>query len=298
LRGFQSLWSLPIDLNAAKALGEPHKLIGDAINRVSPSLSTDGRRLAYVSRELEGFSLRSRDMSSGAEKVLMRQADEMRARISPDGATVAYNPTVNDDTETAIYLAPSSGGESRKFCNTCGLIYDWTLDGKSIIFRSGNPMKFSVVDVATGQQRLVLAHPKYHIHAVVFSPDGRWFAFHYAPDPGNPRAIYLVPMRDGQVAGESEWIAVIDRPGIQTRPWWSPDGNVIYFLSTAGGKMEIWAQRLQPATKHPLGEPFRIYSPPGERYSINTGTWFGPGIGPQNLVFPINESTGNIWLAE
>jgi Tol biopolymer transport system component len=298
LRGSQNLWSLPIDLNAVKALGEPHKLIGDAINRVSPSLSADGRRLAYVSRELEGFSLRSRDMSSGAEKVLMRQADEMRARISPDGATVAYNTTVNDDTETAIYLAPSSGGESRKFCNTCGLIYDWTLDGKSIIFRSGNPMKFSLVDVSTGQQRLVLAHPKYHIHAVVFSPDGRWFAFHYAPDPGNPRAIYLVPMRDGQAASESEWIAVMDRPGIQTRPWWSPDGNVIYFLSTAGGKMEIWAQRLQPATKHPLGEPFRIYSPPGERYSINTGTWFGPGIGPQNLVFPINESTGNIWLAE
>ena len=35
--------------------------------------------------------------------------------------------------------------------------------------------------------------------------------------------------------------------------------------------MEIWTHRLQPLTKRPFGEPVRLYSPPGERFAINTG---------------------------
>jgi eukaryotic-like serine/threonine-protein kinase len=298
VRGSENLWTLPIDLNAARPSGEPRKLIADAVNRNSPSLSGDGARISYVSRGLEGYSVRTRDMATGAEKVLLQQSAEPRARISPDGNLVAYNPTSINDKETSIYLVPASGGESRKLCDTCGLIYDWSQDGKKILFRSGNPIQFSMVDVDNGQHRVILAHPKYHIHGVEFSPDGQWLAFHFAPAPETPRAIYLAPVRDGQAAGESEWIAIMDRPGSQTRPWWSPDGNILYFLSTAGGKMEVWAQRLRPATRRPVGEPFRIYSPPGERYFIRTGTWFGPGIGPRFLVFPVSETTGNLWIAE
>jgi Tol biopolymer transport system component len=203
-----------------------------------------------------------------------------------------------NEAEAAIFLVPASGGESRQICGNCGLVYEWTADGKKLLFRSGNPIRFSTVDIASGQQQTVLAHSKYHIHGVSYSPDGRWMAFHFAPSPQVPNAIYLAPARDGKAAGESEWIAAINRPGTHTRPWWSPDGNVLYFLSTVGGTTEMWAQRLQTATKHPIGEPVRIYSPPRERHSIRTGAWFGPAIGPHNLVFPVGESFGNIWIAE
>ena len=293
-----NLWDLSINLNAAGAVGEARKLIADAVGRESPSLSANGTRLVYIARNLDSFSLRVRNIPTGSEKTLLEQTTNLRAKISPDGSTVAYNPKDNDETENTVLLLSTAGGESRKLCVTCGMIYDWTPDGRRIVFRSGNPMKFSSVDAASGQQQVVLADPHYPIHAVVFSPDQRWIAMHYAPDPGAPRAIYLSPVHDGHVADKREWIPVMDRPGRQTRPWWSPDGNVLYFLSTSGGKQEIWAQRLQPETKHPAGEPFRIYGPPGERYSISTGTWFGPGIGPKNLIFPMREETGNIWIAE
>jgi hypothetical protein len=69
-------------------------------------------------------------------------------------------------------------------------------------------------------------------------------------------------------------------------------------LSTSGGKTEVWVQRLQPASRRPVGEPSIIYSPSGERYSIRTGAWFGPAIGPHSLVFPVIEASGNIWMAE
>jgi Tol biopolymer transport system component len=298
LRGAENLWSLPIDLNAAKPAGEARKLISDAISRTSPSLSADGAKLAYVSPGLENYSVRTRDMGTANERILVQLPQEPRARISPDGNMVAYNPVTYGDIQVPIFLVPAAGGESRKLCETCGLIYDWTPDGKKIVFRSGSPIKFSMVDVASGQQQVVLAHEKYDIHGVEYSPDGHWLAFHFAPNPQIPRAIYLVPVRDGKASGEGEWIAVMDRPGVHTRPWWSQDGNVIYFQSTVSGKPEVWAQRLQPTTKRPLGQPFRIYSPSGERYSIRTGTQFGPAIGPHGLVFPVNEAFGNIWIAE
>lgn len=293
-----NLWNVAIDPNGSKLLGEPRKLVADAVDRESPSLSADGGKLVYVAHKLDSYSLRIRELATGAEKTLLQQTNALRARISPDGSSVAYNPTANSEKENTVYLVSTSGGESRKLCDTCGLLYDWTPDGKEISFRSGKPMKFSLLNVATGQQRVVLADPVYDIHAVMYSPDQRWMAMHYAPNPGSPRAIYISPVRDSHAAAKTEWIPVMDRPGRQTRPWWSPDGNVLYLLSTSGGKHEIWAQRLQPLTKRPVGDPFRVYSPPGERYSINTGTWFGPGIGPRNLIFPIREETGNIWIAE
>jgi Tol biopolymer transport system component len=297
-RDTETLWSLPIDLNAPKRLGDARKLISDAVPRNSPSLSADGTKLVYVSRGLDSYSIRTRDMRTGTDKALLNLPQQPRAKISPDGNTVAYNPAGLDDSETVIFLVSAPGEDARKLCDTCGLIYNWTRDGKQILFRSGSPIKFSAVDVASGEQHVLLAHPKYNIHGVVHSPDSRWLAVQFAPAPQSPRAIYIVPVRDGKAASESEWIAVLDRPGIHRRPWWSPDGNTMYLVSTAGGREEIWAQRLQPATKRPLGEPFRVYGPPGERYSIYSGPEFGPAIGPRELIFPMSESFGNIWLAE
>ena len=84
-----SLWTLPLDLNTARTLGEPSRLIPDALLRNTPSLSDDGSRLVYVYRWLEGFGVRLREMKSGAETTLVQGTRPMRARISPDGSTIS-----------------------------------------------------------------------------------------------------------------------------------------------------------------------------------------------------------------
>ncbi len=289
------LWSLSIDLNAAKVLAEPVKLIHDAIDRTAPSLSADGARLGYVFRGLDGYGIRVRDTRTAAETILLQSPGNLRARLSPDGSTVAYNPT-NNEKESVISLVSSSGGDSRKLCDTCGLVYDWSPDGTKLVYRSGNPIRFSTIEVATGRRTEILAHPKHSILAAMYSPDGLWIALHYAPNDG-PRGIFVTSVRDGRAAPENEWIPLMNRPGSHTRPWWSPDGGVLYFLSTAEGDTNIWAQRLDRATKRPLGDPFVIYRPSGERRT-QTGPFFGPALGPNQIVFPLFESRGNIWLAE
>ena len=38
----------------------------------------------------------------------------------------------------------------------------------------------------------------------------------------------------------------------------SADGNKVFFTSTRDGYLCVWAQRLDPESKHPLGVPFAV----------------------------------------
>ena len=291
------LWSLPLDANAGKALGEPVKLFHDTVGKMGPTLSADGSRLSYVFQELDGWGARVRDMKTGAETTLVRSPTAFRVRLSPDGATIAYNPSISEK-ETVIYLVSSSGGDSRKFCDTCGLNYDWSPDSKKIIYRTGNPMRFFTIDVASGQQTVIVADPKHQVHGVRYSPDGRWIAMQYGPGVDAPRALFVMPAHDGKAPPQTEWIPIMDRPGLHVRPWWSPDGNRLYFASTAEGPEGVWTQRLNPITKRPIGEPALVYRPEADRLQLGRMMFFGPGEGRDRLIFPMDESFGNIWMAE
>jgi serine/threonine protein kinase len=99
LQASTGLWSLPMDTNAGKALGEPVKLFGDTTGRMAPTLSADGSRLSYVFQELDGWGARVRDVKTGAETTLVRSPVAFRARLSPDGETLAYNPSVAYEKE-------------------------------------------------------------------------------------------------------------------------------------------------------------------------------------------------------
>jgi WD40-like Beta Propeller Repeat len=68
--------------------------------------------------------------------------------------------------------------------------------------------------------------------------------------------ILIAPVGNGSPAGRAEWIAVTDGKHGDDKPQFSADGNTVYFTSTRDEYLCIWAQRLDPITKHPLGSPF------------------------------------------
>ena len=104
------------------------------------------------------------------------------------------------------------------------------------------------------------------------------------------------PIRHGQPGGESEWIRVTTNQ-TDSRHWWSPDGNVVYMLSYRDNFRCIWAQRLDPKTKKPIGPPVDILHFHGrQRQTPNSG--FGYAMTADRLYLPIAETKSNIWLAE
>ena len=138
---------------------------------------------------------------------------------------------------------------------------------------------------------MILSHPKLPIHGAEISPDMKWLAFH-TPD-GDESPVFITPMRDGQGAPEQHWIRIADK-GNNRRPWWSPDGRILYFRSERDGFPCLWAQRLDPATKHPKGEPFPVTHIHNRRLS---GT-FGPAVLPDQYVVALMDTTTNITLTD
>ncbi|MCP5112313.1 MAG: hypothetical protein GY953_15925, partial [bacterium] len=82
---------------------------------------------------------------------------------------------------------------------------------------------------------------------------------------------------------------------------WSPDGNLLYFLSDRDGWNCIWSQRLEPATKEPTGEAFPVYHAHGARHPLGNRLELGHiglSVARDKLVFAMDEVRGNIWMME
>ena len=240
--------------------------------------------------------MRVRDNLSGKESVLVTQ--NARPKVSPDGSKVAYS--IFESPGSAIYLMDSTGGQARKLADlhSGGQIYGWTADGNSLVYYRTAPIRFYLFDLRTGKEQEMTSHPTLDIHGAEPSPDLKWVAFHLPAVQNSP--VKIAPLRDGHAAGESEWITVAAYPGRNSRPWWSPDGNLLYFLSMKDSYPDIWAQRLHPVTKHPLGEAFAVYHFHETRRAPNFlgAASFGPAVGKNQITFSLLEQSANIWIAE
>jgi eukaryotic-like serine/threonine-protein kinase len=94
---------------------------------------------------------------------------------------------------------------------------------------------------------------------------------------------------------------VTDGRGMERYADWSPDGNMLYFLSERDGFRCIRAQRLDPKSKHPVGMPLDIYHFHHARLSLMTivdPVWISLHVAVDKAVFAIQEVTGNIWTTE
>jgi Tol biopolymer transport system component len=132
-----------------------------------------------------------------------------------------------------------------------------------------------------------------------FSPDGQWLAFGAGIETsaGPDSRLYLVNLRNGSPAPEASWIPVGDEHGWSDKPRWSPDGNTIYYISHRDGFRCVWAQRLQPATKQPVGDPVAIYHFHNRRLSpMNVGLGLlEMDVARDKIVLNLGELTGNVW---
>jgi hypothetical protein len=147
--------------------------------------------------------------------------------------------------------------------------------------------------VNSGQSAELLSHPKYAIHDARLSPNQRWIVFH---TPVRNSILRIAPVRNGRAADEGEWITVADRGVDNSRAWWSPDGNLLYFFSTLDGFWCIYGQRLAPATKKIVGEPFEVYHSDG-RLRPRPSAFSGPA-NPSRLILSVAERSSNVWLPQ
>ena len=149
----------------------------------------------------------------------------------------------------------------------------------------------------------MLQHPQYSLHVPRFSPDDRWIAFsaEESATSGGADVLFIAPFRGTAEIPFAEWQVVsYSSDSLSAAAGWSPDGNLLYFMSERDGSRCLWAQRLD-AAKRPQGRPFEVqpFHYPQVR---SMGLWqpgaAGTSMGKGSIVFSKVEASGNIWMAE
>jgi Tol biopolymer transport system component len=283
------IWSLPLDPNRGRVTGEVKRLTQDTTADFQPALSPDGNRMAWVSARSGSQEIWIRDLRTGEESALTAsRTDKWEPRFSPDGSRLSFSSY--QDKKWTVYISPATGGTPEKVCEDCGGATGcWSSDGKRII---GNRLEGQtwMVDLTARRKSDLLSTRQWAAPGGV-SPDNRWFAF-YISDRLN-----VAPFSGQFPIEQSAWIPVMDDP--REDFIWSPDGNLLYTVSGRDRFTCIWAQRVDAATKRPVGEPFAIFHSHNARTSLSDEVGrIKLVIGRDKILFNMAERTGNIWMAE
>jgi hypothetical protein len=199
-------------------------------------------------------------------------------------------------------MVNSAGGVPEKVCDDCGLTpAAWSSDGSKLLYDWGVPQYVGLFDLVARKNSELLRVSGHAVTQASFSPDDRWICFLAGVGP-EQNQVYIIPFRKSVAAPpRAEWIAVTDGAAFAGLPRWSPDGNMVYFVSERDGFRCLWVQRLNPQNKRPVGPPLAVYHFHDARRSLtNVGSigFTGLGIGHDKIVFNLGELTGSIWMGQ
>jgi Tol biopolymer transport system component len=282
------IWSLPLEANEGRVVGDVKRLTQDTIADFHPALSPDGNKMAWISARTGSQEIWIRDVRTGEEFALTAsRTDKYEPRFSPDGSRVSFSSY--EDKKWTIYTIAAAGGTPEKVCEDGGEANAWSPDGKRII---GNRLEGQswILDL-TSRRKSDLLSTRQWTAPISFSPDNRWLSFVASGQ------IAVAPYRDERSIEETAWIPIIDDAGYG---WvWSRDGNLLYNISGRDGFSCIWGQRVDAATKRPVGALFPVFHAHNARISLsNQATGSTLAVGGDKMLFNMTEHLGNIWLAE
>jgi eukaryotic-like serine/threonine-protein kinase len=289
------LWSMPLDANRGKVTGPLKRLTQDAADDYDPTLSDDGATLVFRSRRSDRFGVVLKRLGPGAETVLTRSPEDHYPAISPDGTKVAYS--FRQRGKIPIFVVSASGGTPDQVCDDCGEVESWSPGGDQILYlTASDPSGVGLVTVGGSRSDGWLRHPGYGIYNPRLSSSG-WIAFNGRRNRFAPAHVFVARVRESVPAPEKEWI-VVSQDG--EAPSWSPDTNSLYFWSDRDGSPCLWVQRLDPATKRPIGAPLGIQHFHSKGLSWKNLYLGAPDIAVarDRIVFNLGEHTGNIWMTQ
>jgi dipeptidyl aminopeptidase/acylaminoacyl peptidase len=206
----------------------------------------------------------------------LRGVSSNEAAWSPDGRWIAFlsdrRGALKDSPEgkRQLYVMPAEGGEAQQITKMEEGVnsFEWSPDSKSMAIAAQGPETKAMKDrkesfgdykVIHGDHQMVhlwivaapqadeagriakLEEPKlltknedFSVEGFSFSPDGGRIAFSAQRDPdlisGFTSDIYTVAVADGAVK------KIVDTPGPDQNPKWSPDGKQIAYETSGGSK--------------------------------------------------------------
>ncbi|MEP6767279.1 MAG: S9 family peptidase [Acidobacteriota bacterium] len=248
----------------------------------TPSLDRNAHEASIYVVEARGRSARR---VAEETRVFTAALPAPKLRWSPDGGRLSFLGMAAEKPPAQVFAVSAAGGEPARALTSAPegvLAYEWSPDGKSVAYTTRDAVSqeeqrqrkdFSWVihvDAPDRGRRLclqpldgtsarVLTPPDQYVDGLTWSPDGREIAYAAAPVTGF-KAQYLTRLYAVAPTGGPPR-PVVDRPGMNTSPQWSPDGEKIAFVST-NGRAELMAPRslaVVPARRSSSSSAVRIF---------------------------------------
>jgi Tol biopolymer transport system component/tRNA A-37 threonylcarbamoyl transferase component Bud32 len=259
-----------------------------------PSLSRDGRLVAYMSRGRSGWTEVVRQVDGGLPVTVAgsRPGPIGFGALSPAGDRLLIA------TPDGIVTVPALGGQMRLVANlAAGLSPDasfprntflmwaaaWNPGGTRLAYTSQDTLFSQSLD---GTARAAVATGR-ELHSPAWSGDGRWIAY----VEGNPQFHTIANLAPSAIrvvrASGGTPVAVTDNGSLNTSPVWVPGRRALLFISDRDGGRDVYEVFLRRSGE-PAGAPARITTGLNpERLSLSAdGRW---------LAWSAYTETANLW---
>jgi len=281
---------------AGKELGAAGEKVS---NLLSVRFSPDGTRLATEAGDTQSdiwIYDRTRQVNT---RLTFPPGSSSSPVWSPDGKWIAYVGFRGGKVN--LYRKPANGVGQEELLlegdNTNRSPFDWSSDGKSLLFGVGDLSstgKIWVLPLAGDRKPVLLTQTTFETLTARFSPDGHWVA--YSSNESGRQEVYVMPFG----GGTGKW-QVSGTGGVQ--PLWRRDGKELFYWSADNTLMSV-PITLKPGiaevgAAHPL---FRFNNPVGivgivSPYDVTAdGQRFALITMPQQASKPITLVTN--WTAE
>ena len=295
------VWRLPVHPDTGLASG-PLQAVTDRLSpEMNPTLSGDGKQLYFITTRLGTWSIVRKDLDANRERILFNSPEYLyNTRVASLGSRLFFS-----SRPSQLFAIPANGGVVEKLCAGCGSVTGVSPQGDRVLIEPTHDDHLMMFDVASGQV-IKLADrgaPNLLLSGGQFSPDGKWVAFSATNNDTRESAVYVVPISGPtRPVPRDQWILVTGESDLSRDPLFASAGPFLYFTSEKDGFRCLWAQRLHPDTRVPLGEAIPVQHFHTSRLAIRTragsGNIIGLSAGGNQLVFALAEITGNIWIEE
>jgi len=232
--------------------GRPTATVGPPGVLANPSLSPDGRRMAFDQAEADGrrLGIWIHELTNDAvTRFTIDPSLNQGAVWSPDGKRVVF--TSNRNTFQRLYQKKSDGSGSEEEIFDLNAAHpgqqncwDWSRDGKYLLAAKAAELWY--VSLPDRQAKPFL-QAKSVVRNAHFSPDGRWVA--YSSNETGNWEIYVSPFP----SANSKW--QVSRGGGE-EPRWRQDGKELFYLS---GERKIMAVPVKTGSNFEAGSPVALF---------------------------------------
>ena len=213
--------------------GKPLGNLGPAGTYANPTLSPDGKRVAFDQRAPDGraIGIWVQDLNvDTALRLTLHPSLNQAPSWSPDGKKIVF--TSNRKLINKIYEKNSdgSGSEDEITDMKAGRMvnpWDWSRDGKYLLER--NETELWYYSFAENKSRVYVKGP-WVVRNAQFSPDGKYVA--YATNETGDWEVYVSSFPDAS----SKW--QVSRGGGE-EPRWRGDGRELFYVSSEGKLMAV-----------------------------------------------------------